>query len=224
VRPLEGPSVAALVPCHRDPPAGELLERLASLVGEVVVVDDGMPDGARRLDGAAAAAGARVLRLPRNRGKGHALAAGVDSLLARRRPPRAALIVDADGQHPPDRVPAFLEAAAAADLVIGDRFGELGAIPAARRVANLAASALVAARTGRPVRDSQCGMRLLRGRALREVRFPPGGYEAETRHLIRCLRVGVPVAWVPIPAIYAGAPTSFRPLRDSLRVVASLAG
>jgi hypothetical protein len=62
-------------------------------------------------------------------------------------------------------------------------------------------------------------MRLLRGRALGEVAFPQGGYEAETRHLKACLRAGVRVAWVPIPAVYDGAASSFRPVRDSLRVL-----
>ena len=73
------------------------------------------------------------------------------------------------------------------------------------------------------MRDTQCGMRLLRGRALHEVPPPPGGFEAETAHLKRCLRAGVPVAWVPIPAIYEGEPSSFRPLRDSARIARALA-
>jgi glycosyltransferase involved in cell wall biosynthesis len=216
-------AVTALVPCHIEPPARELVERLAALVGEVVVVDDGMErPAAARLDAIAAHCRAEIVRLARNRGKGHAVAAGIDRVLGRRGPHTAALVVDADGQHPADRIPAFLEAAGRAELVIGDRFGQLARMPLERRLANLAASRLVAARTGCRVRDSQCGMRLLHGRALSEVPFPPGGYEAETRHLIRCLLLGVRVAWVPIPAIYAGAPTSFRPLRDSLRVVSAL--
>ena len=63
------------------------------------------------------------------------------------------------------------------------------------------------------MRDTQNGMRLLRGRAL--ATFPAGGYEAETIHLRRVLRDGVPVAWVPIPAIYAEEQSSFRAGRDS---------
>jgi hypothetical protein len=92
-------------------------------------------------------------------------------------------------------------------------------MPWARRLANRLASRVLGLATGHPVRDSQCGMRLLRGRALLEVAFPGGGYEAETRHLKACLRAGVPVAWVPIPAVYDGEASSFRPVRDSLRVL-----
>lgn len=65
-------------------------------------------------------------------------------------------------------------------------------------------------------------MRLLRGRALHEVPFPGGRFESETAHLKRCLRAGVQVVWVPIPTIYEGQPSSFRPVRDALRILGAL--
>ena len=212
--------VAALVPCHREPPGRGLLQQVVQLVDDVLLVDDGMPEAsARELAGRAREAGAVVLRLPLNGGKGHAVAAGLRVLLARRPPPEAVIVMDADGQHPSAAVPAFVAAAAEAELVIGDRFGDPRSMPWARRLANRLASRVLGLATGHPVRDSQCGMRLLRGRALLEVAFPGGGYEAETRHLKACLRAGVPVAWVPIPAVYDGEASSFRPVRDSLRVL-----
>jgi hypothetical protein len=67
-------------------------------------------------------------------------------------------------------------------------------------------------------------MRLLTRRALLEVRFEGGRFEAETVHLRRCLRAGVPVAWVPIPAIYERSPSAFRPIRDSIAVLAACFG
>jgi hypothetical protein len=130
-------------------------------------------------------------------------------------------VLDGDGQHPTDLVPEFLDAAGRAELVVGDRFGDLAGMPLERRAANLGASLLISATTGRRVRDTQCGMRLLSGRALTDVPFPVGGYEAETRHLVGCLRSGVTVAWVPIPALYGGEVSSFRRLRDSARIVAA---
>ena len=162
------------------------------------------------------------MRTNGNRGKGHALATGIRVLLARRPPPRAVLTFDADGQHPADSIPAFLAAAGRADLVVGDRVGELGRMPLERRVANSLASLILRLTTGRPVRDTQCGMRLLQGRALHELPFDGGGYEAEARHLKRCIVARVRVAWVPIPAIYEGAPSSFRVVRDTIRVARAL--
>jgi len=214
--------VAAVVPCHLEPPGAALVVALRRLVGEVLVVDDGMPaEPAERLDAMACGCGARVLRLPVNAGKGHAIAAAIADLSRRARPPAGILVVDGDGQHPADRVPDFLDAAERAELVVGDRFGDLARMPLERRAANIGASLLISATTRRRVRDSQCGMRLLHGRALSDVPFPVGGYEAETRHLVGCLRSGIPVAWVPVPACYGREVSSFRRLRDSARIIAA---
>lgn len=214
-------SVAAVVTCHDELPAEGLLERLAAEVPRVTVVLDGMPpEPARALQGAADRIGADLLEMEPRAGKGHAIASAIRSLSARPSP-EAVVFVDSDGQHPPEAIPEFLAAASTAELVIGDRFAGGGEVPVVRRAANRLASRLVGITSGISVPDSQCGMRLLRGRALSEVGFPGGRMESETRHLKRCLRAGVPVTWVPIPAIYDGAPSSFRPIRDSVAVLAA---
>ena len=213
-------AVTALVTCHREPPATALLERLLAQLPRVLVVDDAMPAaGAVELDRLARGLGLAVLRLPRRSGKGHALAAGLRRLAVTPAPPAGVLVLDGDGQHPPEAIPAFIAATARADLVIGDRFVAPHDIPLERRLANRAANAVVSLTSGVPVPDSQCGMRLLCGRALTDVEFPGGGFEAETHHLKRCLRAGVGVVWVPIPAIYDGQVSAFRPLRDSAAVL-----
>jgi glycosyltransferase involved in cell wall biosynthesis len=198
------------------------VDKVRAQVGDVLLVDDGMPaDGAAALARIAAEVGVGLLRLPANLGKGHAIAAGRRHLLSRTPPPQALVVLDADGQHPPASIPALLAAAANAELVIGDRLEDL-AMPPLRRFTNRLASRLLALITGHPVPDSQCGMRLLRGRALTDVEFPEGRYEAETTHLKRCLRSGVRVSWVTIPALYAGQPSSFRSVRDGTRVLGAL--
>ena len=215
--------MTALVPCHREPPDRALVEQVRALLGRLLLVDDGSPEPcAREVARLADAHGLDLIRLPRNAGKGHALAAGLRRLASSEPAPEAVLVLDADGQHPPAAIPAFLAAAREAELVIGDRFGDARAMPWERRLANRTATRLLSLLTRRPVRDSQCGMRLLRGRALHEIPFPGGGYEAETRHLKHCLRAGVSVAWVRIPALYADEKSSFRTLRDSRRVLASV--
>ena len=210
--------VAAVVPCHGEPPARDLLQAISDAVGRLVVVDDHLSAPARdRLRSAAAGLGASVVRSHRSRGKGSAIASGLEWLRSHGEPD-AVLVMDADGQHPPDAIPRFLAAASRCDLVIGDRFDERDAMPLTRRLANTAASRLLAARTGTAVSDSQCGMRLLRGRALNEIPPVAGGYEAESEHLKRCLLAGVSVEWVPIPAIYDGEASHFRALLDGARV------
>jgi Glycosyl transferase family 2 len=218
---VDASAAGALVPCHREPPAETLLRRLVAQVPRVTLVDDGMPPpAARALEQLTGALQLEVLHLGRHSGKGHAIATGIHSLLSSESPPEGVLIVDSDGQHPPEAIPRFLAGSAGADLVIGNRFGDHGGrMPPVRWCANRFSSRLVSLRTGVRVPDSQCGMRLLHGRALTEIEFPRGGMDSETRHLRRCLRAGVAVAWVPIPAIYGGFPSSFRPLRDSVAVL-----
>lgn len=212
--------VTALVPAHEEAPGERLLDELCERVGSVLVVSDGMPAAAlHTLRRRARERGVSLLELDSRNGKGTAVAAGLELLLAQPAAPEAVIVVDADGQHPPEAIPAFLAAAVDAELVIGDRFDDLASMPFLRRAANRVARGAVAFSSGRTVGDTQCGMRLLRGRALTEIRFCGGGYEAETVHLKRCLAAGVRIAWVAIPALYGEESSSFRPLRDSLAVL-----
>lgn len=221
---IDAADVVAIMPSHNDLPDRVLVDDVLAQVGALVLVDDGSDEEvARGLEETAAATGAELVRLPERRGKGFAVRAGLERALARDDAPAAVLVVDADGQHPAASIPGFLEAAKHAELVIGDRFGDLAAMPRQRRLANRTTRLLLQLATGRPVRDTQNGMRLFRGRAL-ELLPPPGGYEAETRHLKRALRAGVPVGWVPMPAIYAGERSSFRALPDSAKVIWAAVG
>ncbi|GAB3728868.1 glycosyltransferase family 2 protein [Luteimonas pelagia] len=88
--------LAALDACRRD----------FGLEGTVLYVDDGSADGTWPLLESFAAADARVsvLRLSRNFGKEAALTAGLDHVHA-----GAAIILDADGQDPPELIPRFVE-------------------------------------------------------------------------------------------------------------------
>ena len=209
-------ALAALIPCHVSPPRPELIEAIRAQVDHVLVVDDGLP-----VEAAADLGDVEVLQLGGNHGKGTAIARGLSRLGG---DADGVLLIDADGQHPPSAIPAFRAAAGDAELVIGNRFGELGRIPLERRLATLAASAALTAVTRRRIADSQCGMRLLRGRALHEISFPEGRFEAETIHLKRCLREGLRVASVPIPAIYDGHSSAYRAVVDSVRIARALAG
>jgi MFS family permease len=216
--------VRAVMPTHGDIPDRALVGEVLQNVGGLTIVDDGSdPNTALELDRIAAESGAELVRLPEHRGKGAALREGVGAALAQDSPPDAVLLIDADGQHPPSAIPSLLEAGSTAELVIGDRFGDLGAMPLKRRLANQASRRLLELTTGHRVRDTQSGLRLLRGRAL-AVPISGDGYEAESRHLKALLVRDVGVAWVPIPAIYGDERSGFRSIRDSARVLAALVG
>ncbi len=217
-------SVAAVMPVFASDRAVDVARAALRHVDELVFVDDGAPpEVAASLDALRADDRVRILRLAENSGKGSAVAAGAELLLAESRPPDAIVVLDSDGQHDPERIPAFVEAARQADVVIGDR-RDRRAMPAIRRVGNRVASLALLASARRWIPDTQNGMRLYSRPMLRAVPLPHGGYDAESRHLRSLLAAGHSVASVEIPTIYDGEPSHFRPVRDTLRVGRALAG
>ena len=72
------------------------------ILPDVLVIDDGSRDGARR-GCRQGAAGAEVHSFPENRGKGAALHAAFGILFARGF--TKVVTVDADGQHLPEEIP-----------------------------------------------------------------------------------------------------------------------
>jgi membrane-associated phospholipid phosphatase/MFS family permease len=224
VRPAPA-RVAAVIPAYGFAPAERVVAETARHTDQVVLVDDGSPPSvAERIDRLATRSGARVVRLDANSGKGDAVAAGVDAVLADGDRPDAIVVLDSDGQHPPDRIPELIEASRGAELVIGDRRGDVRGMPRIRRITNSVSSGLLSVVTRRRLPDSQSGMRLYRSEMLERVPLPGGRYEAEARHLKAAVKAGVSVGWVPIPAIYNGSPSYFRPIADSARVLGAILG
>jgi dolichol-phosphate mannosyltransferase len=217
-------SVAAVIPVFASERAVEVARAALRHVDELVLVDDGAPPAiAASLDALRGDDRVRVVRLSENAGKGSAVAAGTELLLAEARRPDAIVVLDSDGQHDPDRIPAFVEAARDADVVIGDR-RDRRSMPLIRRAGNRLASLTLLATSRTWVPDTQNGMRLFRSAILRDLPLPAGGYDAESRHLRALLGAGRSVASVEIPTIYDGEPSHFRPIRDTLRVGRALAG
>jgi membrane-associated phospholipid phosphatase/MFS family permease len=215
-------SLAAVIPVFASPRAAEVARATLRHVDEVVLVDDGAPPQiARSLAPLAADERVRMLTLRDNGGKGTAVAAGVRHLLDEGRWPDAIVVLDSDGQHDPERIPALIAAADTTDAVIGWRRDRAG-MPILRRAGNRAASLALLAATGSWIPDTQNGMRLLRTDALRRVPLPDGGYDAESRHLRALLVEGHRVGSVEVPTIYDGEPSHFRPFADSIAVLRAL--
>lgn len=163
-----------------------------------IVVDDGSVDGTAD---AAAACGAIVIRSLRNRGKGASLLAGCDEALARGA--SVVAVMDADGQHRPQDLPLLLAPVLGgeADLVLGlRRF--TSDMPPLYRFGNRLLSAVFELFYGLPVRDSQCGMRVLTAPALACLRWASPGYAVETEMLVRLARSGLRWTERPIPVLY----------------------
>jgi len=209
--------VAALVPAYQAAPwLGDVLARLRALAEppHVLVVDDGSRDATAQV---AREEGAQLISFAGNRGKGAALKAGFLAL----RDFEAVVTLDADGQHPPECVPAFVRAAEdGADVVLGTR-ERSAAMPPGRRFANSLSSAWASAIAGRPIHDSQCGFRLFRREVLERTPLGGGRYEVESEMVVRAARLGFRFAEVAVPTLYAGE-SHLTLARDVPRIVAMM--
>ena len=173
---------------------GTVVSRLrgAAAWREIIVVDDGSAD-----DTAAKAreAGACVITHPYNKGNGAAVKTGI-----RRASGEFVLIIDADGQHPPEDAQRIAARLGDFDLVIGARAASTQAT-AARRAGNALLNNLASYLTGRPIPDLTSGFRGARTDCLREfIHLLPNGFSTPTTTTLAFIKAGYNVAFEPIHA------------------------
>lgn len=201
--------ILVLIPAYNEG------ERLAPVVQKalallpVLVVDDGSTDHTAAI---ARKAGADVLVQSPNQGKGAALLAGFSTALERGC--QAVITLDADGQHDPNEIPAFVSIyrRQQADLVIGRR--DFSRMPPIRRLANTLGTALFSLALGQPVPDNQSGYRLISRRLMQAMESAAErGFEFEVEMIVTSVLQGFTLAWVPIQTIYNDEKSHINPLR-----------
>lgn len=187
------PGCIAVIPAHNEAKTvAAVVAATRAFVDVVLVVDDGSSDDTSAV---AAAAGAEVLRLVPNRGKGGALAAGLEAALARH--PDWVATLDADGEHVPADLPALLAAAPQADVVLGYRNVYRSGL---RKWINH--FALFWFRLLDPqIQDTICGFRLFRASALPKLHSSARGFAYEHEVILRAVLNGMRLASVPVQVI-----------------------
>lgn len=209
------PKIIALIPAYNENRRIAEVVQSASWFLPVLVVDDGSADNTAEL---AAEAGAQVLRLSSNQGKGEALRSGfrfaLDAGYA------AVLSLDADGQHNPAEIAQFIKcySETRADLIIGARnFDEM---PFLRWLGNISGRMLLSLAVGKPIRDNQSGYRLHSRRMVeKSLNSTIRGFEFEVEMIVLCLENKFTLEWVPIETIYEGEDSHIQPLKHALRFI-----
>lgn len=208
--------VAVVIPAFNEAPViaaviGRI--RAAAPLADVVVIDDASTDGTGDV---AAAAGARVLRHLQRKGNGAAVKTALRQVAS-----RLIVVIDADGQHPPELIPALIDAAAINDLVVGARTLASDA-DWHRNLANRIFRALASFLSEQDIPDLTSGFRAIdRGKALEFLHLYPNGFSFPTTSTLSFLNAGYSVAFVPIAARRRPSDTSskIRPFRDGLRFI-----
>ena len=172
---------------------------------EVLVVDDGSPDGTGALVDAIAAENPRVhvLHRPRKMGLGTAYLQGFKWALAR--PYQYIFEMDADFSHDPAHLPQFLRAIESADVVLGSRYrnGKVTVVnwPIARLVLSYSANIYARAVTGLQLFDATGGFKCFRRNVLEAIDLDAvrsNGYAFQIEMSFRAWKRGFRLVEIPI--------------------------
>jgi dolichol-phosphate mannosyltransferase len=171
---------------------------------DALVVDDNSPDGTGAIADALAEGDPQVhvLHRPAKQGLGRAYIAGFGWALDRDYD--VIVEMDADGSHDPEQLPRLLDALLEADLVLGSRWVDGGAVhnwPAFRRALSRGGNVYARLMLDLPLRDATGGFRAFRRSALDKLDLADvasAGYCFQVDLARRAVRAGMRVVEVPI--------------------------
>lgn len=172
---------------------------------EVLVVDDGSPDGTGDLVDERVAADPRVNVIHRERKLGLGTAYLTGFRWALERDYEFVFEMDADFSHDPAHLPQFLQSAANADLVLGSRYRE-GRVtvvnwPIARLLLSYFANVYARFATGLKVYDATGGYKCFRRRVLEAIeldKVKSNGYAFQIEMSFRAWKRGFRIVEIPI--------------------------
>lgn len=218
------PRICAIIPTYDNPATvAGVVESVKKHVDDVFLVDDGSGPEARAIAQDLADRGrATVCFRAANGGKGAAVKTGLDAALAAGM--THALQIDADGQHDPDDIPRFLEAARARPeaLVLGQPVFDASA-PKSRLWGRKVSIFWCMVETGSTkIGDPLCGFRVYPVEAAVRAAARGHAMDFDPEIAVRLVWDGLPVVHVPTRVRYLspeeGGVSHYRGLEDTVRI------
>jgi dolichyl-phosphate beta-glucosyltransferase len=195
---------------------------------EVIVVDDGSRDGTAKVVKEFAKANTllRLLADPGNRGKGYAVRHGMLEAKG-----EWILYTDADLSTPIEEIEKLCRAAREqrAAIAIGSRAVDRSVVevhqPALRELSGRFFNVVMRAVTGLPFRDTQCGFKLYRADAAREIfsRQRQYGFSFDVEDLLIARKLGlraveVPVRWANVEGTKVALSQGMKSFLDLVKI------
>ncbi len=208
---------SVLIPAYEEESAiGALVESVRALGSwkEILVVDDGSKD---RTAERAREAGATVIRHPYNKGNGAAVKTAVRAATG-----EFILLLDADGQHPPEEIENLLAKLSEYDLVVGARSFQSQA-GLSRALGNSALNRFASLVSGFRIEDLTSGFRAARHARFREfLHLYPNGFSYPATSTLAFVKAGYNVTFVPIDGKTrpADSKSKMNPWREGFRFLA----
>jgi glycosyltransferase involved in cell wall biosynthesis len=215
------------IPAYNEEVAiGSVVLRSLKYADEVIVVDDGSKDNTAEV---ARLAGARVITHEKNGGYGAAIKTCFK--IAQEASSDIMVIIDADGQHNPDDIPALVTEMmrSRSDIVIGSRFvngnGKKQKIPAYRKVGMHVLDTATEIGSGYHITDSQSGFRIYSKNAIHNIDLNNNGMAVGSEILIQAADTKLKITEVPIKVRYDIENTSSEnPITHGLSVLSNIIG
>ena len=207
-------SLSVVIPAYNE---GDSVHRVIEKIrdlrphAEIIVVDDASKDSTAEV---AREAGARVIRHPYNKGNGAAVKTGIRAARG-----DVVLLLDADGQHPPEDIDHVLAGIGEYDLVVGARTRQ-SETSWVRDLGNGIFNGLASYLAGRRIPDLTSGFRAMkRDMILEFIHLLPNLYSYPTTSTLAFMKAGYNVGFVDITARKGTGRSNTKILRDGVRAV-----
>ncbi|MCB0208385.1 MAG: glycosyltransferase family 2 protein [Anaerolineae bacterium] len=210
------PAISIIMPAYYEEASiAAVIKRVQTVLSEldqtyeIIVVDDGSQDETARR---AYEAGAKVIAHPYNIGNGAAVKSGI-----RQAQGQIMVMLDADGQHPPEDIPRLLEQLDRYDMVVGARTHESDSDwhrDLANKIYNWFASYVC----GLKIEDLTSGFRAMKGHIARGfVYLLPNTFSYPTTLTLAVVRSGYTLHYIPIKAARRVGKSKIKIFKDGPR-------